>query len=118
MVDGVCAVWMICRDHAPILVNDQRDGVKQVRWTRFEASRAPLAGSQQITCSACASLGAMPSQSEADRAPVLDNFADYLISAGTWFEYTVVGRRRGGLNQSDPEIVNSSSGHIVSIASG
>ena len=30
-VDGVCAVWMICRDHAPILVNDQRHGVKQVR---------------------------------------------------------------------------------------
>jgi len=62
--------------------------------------------------------GAMPNQSEADRAPVLDNFAGYLISAGSWFEYTVVGRRRDELNQSDPEIVNSSSGHIVSIASG
>src|SRR5215831_20720745 len=49
----------------------------------------------------------MPNQSEADRAPVLDNFAGYLISAGSWFEYTVVGRRRGELNQSDPEIVNS-----------
>jgi hypothetical protein len=30
MVDSVCAVRMICRDHAPILVNDQRHGVKQV----------------------------------------------------------------------------------------
>jgi len=31
MVDGVCAVRMICRDHAPILVNDRRHGVKQAR---------------------------------------------------------------------------------------
>jgi len=60
----------------------------------------------------------MPNQSEADRATVLDNFAGYLISAGSCFEYTVVGRRHGELNQSDPEIVNSSTGYIVSIASG
>jgi hypothetical protein len=29
MVDGVCEVRMICRDHAPILVTDQRDRPKR-----------------------------------------------------------------------------------------
>jgi hypothetical protein len=31
MVDGVCAVRMVCRAPAPILVNDRRYGVKQAR---------------------------------------------------------------------------------------
>jgi hypothetical protein len=30
MVDGVCTVRMICRDHAPILVTDQRHRLKRV----------------------------------------------------------------------------------------